>query len=400
VALMRADVIPARVTCEELLELTNRMRLLALTALFLGTPLSMHMMVAQTATGDIFGSGIVRPPAVPLVTLIGIGVPGKMANDPAIPPKGPVARVVSQEFRLDARTQSLTSEVSSTVTTEFDESGQQIRRTETNGIAETRVVTTYEAGHIRARETNSFRQGKPNGLPVQERWTYDGAGRVIDFQRGQGDTLQNHLTKVAYDRESRLTSLEYHQGPADELFSRTEYTYQDGGNLIRMVETGAHGEQLQVGTSVLKDGRVAAAEYAQWDSETSRLSKPQRVAFRYDAKGRLVEQDAQTDEPDDGPGAEESVPPGKITLTYDDAQHTRTITYIHGDESMISKVRTDDAGSTLAWGMSIGQSEPSFQAELECSYDAHGNWTECRRWVTEGSRRHDNGLWRRAITYR
>lgn len=221
----------------------------------------------------------------------------------------------------------------------------------------------------------------------------------MEFQRSRGDKLQNHLTKINYDGGSRLTSLEYHQGPTDELFSRTEYTYQDSGNLIRMVESGAHGEQLQVVVSVVKDGRVAAAEYAQWDSEAKRLSKPQRVAFRYDAKGRLIEQDAQADEPD-GSGSEESVPPGKVTLTYDDALHTRTISYLHDRESMISRVRTDDAGATLAWGMSVGQSAPSFEAELECRYDAHGNWTECRRWVTEGTRRQNNGLWRRTITYR
>jgi len=375
------------------------MRFFALTAFFLWTPLSMQMIVAQTATGDIFGSGIVRPPAPPLVTLIGIGSPGKMVNDPDFPPKGPVARFVYEQFRLDPRTQLLTSEVSSTVTTEFDESGRQVRRSETNGITEKRVMTTYDGGHIRARETSFLRQGKPEGSPLRESWTYDAAGRVVDFRRGSSDELQNHLTKVSYDRESRLTSLEYHQGPADELFSRTEYTYQSGGNLIRVVETGANGEQLRVVTSALRDGRVTAAEYAEWDSQTKQLSKPHRVAFRYDAKGRLVEQDAQTDEPD-GPGSEESVPPGRITLTYDDARHTRTVSYAHGDESMISKIRTDDTGATLAWGMSIGQSEPSFQAELECSYDAHGNWTECRRWVTQGSRRQNNGLWRRAIAYR
>ena len=96
----------------------------------------------------------------------------------------------------------------------------------------------------------------------------------------------------------------------------------------------------------------------------------------------------------------ESIPPGKITLTYDDAGHTREISYAHDGETMISKVRLDEAGATLAWGMSTERSEPSFQAELECSYDTHGNWTECRRWVTEGSRRQDNGLWRRTITYR
>lgn len=374
------------------------MRILASIALFLGTQLSMHIIEAQT-TGDIFGSGIVRPPAPPLVTLIGIGAPGRMANDPAIPPKGPVARVVFQEFRFDARAQSLTSEVSSTVTTEFDETGREVRRSETNGLTETRLLTTYESGHIRAREMTYFRQGKPDGVPFRESWTYDEAGRVVDFQRGRGEKLQNHLTKVTYNSGSRLTSLEYHQGPADELFSRTEYTYQDSGNLIRMVENGAHGEQLQVVTSVLKDGRVAAAEYAEWDSKTKRLNKPQRVTFRYDAKARLIEQDAQADEPE-GPGSEESIPPGKVALTYDDARHTRTMSYAHGDESMISKIRTDDTGATMAWGMSVGQSEPSFQAELECSYDAHGNWTECRRWVTEGTRRQDNGLWRRMITYR
>ncbi len=39
------------------------MRLLTFSALFLGTPLSWHMIVAQTGAGDIFASGTVRPPS-------------------------------------------------------------------------------------------------------------------------------------------------------------------------------------------------------------------------------------------------------------------------------------------------------------------------------------------------
>ena len=261
------------------------MRLLVLTVLCVGAPLWISILAGQPTVGDIFESGIVRPPAPPFVTLIGVGAPGRMANDPSIAPKGPVARLVSEEFFYDIGTRSVTSTVSSTVTRWFDESGREVRRTEMNGVTETRVLTTYDGGHIRARETSYFRQGKPGGLPFQELWIYDEVGRVVDFRRGRADTLQNHLTKINYDRESRLTSLEYHQGPADELFSRTEYTYQDSGNLIQMVENGAHGEQLQVVTSVLREGRVAAAEYAQWDSEKNRLGSPQRVAFRYDAEG-------------------------------------------------------------------------------------------------------------------
>jgi len=357
----------------------------------------MSMLAAQITT-DVFQSGIVRPPAPPFVTLIGIGAPGRMANDPSFPPKGPVARVVSEEFFYDIRTRSVTSTVSSTVTREFDESGREINRTETNGVTGTTVVTSYDGGNIRARDTTYVRQGKARGSAFWERWTYDGEGRVIDFRRGRGDSPENHFTNVKYDRDSRLTSLEYRQGPADELFSRTEYRYQ-GGGLISMTEYNAHGEQVQVVNSVLKDGRVVSADFAERDSRTNRLSKVQRVVFHYDANGRLLEQDAQTDEAD-GTGSEESIPPGKITLTYDDRQHIREISYIHGSESMISKIRTDDAGATLAWGMSPGQSEPSFQAELECVYDAHRNWTECKRWVTENSSRQMNGLWRRTINYR
>ena len=124
-----------------------------------------------------------------------------------------------------------------------------------------------------------------------------------------------------------------------------------------------------------------------------------RVAFRYDAAGRLVE---QTSDPHAvGPGSEFEVPPGKITLVYGDAKHTRDISYVEGIERLNSTVHFDGTGAIVAMRMSTdGDAGNAIQVELECSYDDHANWTECRRWAKLGELRRMNGLWRRRLTYR
>lgn len=38
--------------------------------------------------------------------------------------------------------------------------------------------------------------------------------------------------------------------------------------------------------------------------------------------------------------------------------------------------------------------------ELGCTYDSHGNWAECKQWLTSEGARTANKLWRRSITYR
>lgn len=355
-------------------------------------------LVAQTPAGDIFGSGIIRPPAPPFITTLGLAGSQKTVYDSSLLPKGHVAKVVWQEFHVDTTGTSRAPALSSTMTTEFDNAGRVVNQTTGDSVSERRTVTTYENGKRHTRTTTFLRAGKVVGRDFWERWTYDESGRIVDFRRGRGDALENHFTNVHYDASSRLTSLEYHQGSADELQERTEYTYEDQGRTIHMVESDARGEPFSRMTTIVDSGRVLHATFADRDWKTHQWSAPQRVTFHYDDKGRLVSQVAETQKLGEGGDVEHAIPPGAITISFDDAKHTRKISYADWGEPFESTVELDETGAAIASAIATGRS--SFQMVVECSSDAHGNWTECKRWVGSGASRQMNGLFRRTITYR
>jgi hypothetical protein len=299
---------------------------------------------------------------------------------------------------MAGQNQALT--LSRTLTTELDEGGREVAQIDNKGSTETKTVATYQNGNILTRDSTSAFQGKPNSAAVWERWSYV-AGHVVDFRRGRGDKLENHYTNMKYDQQGRLTSIEYHPGPGDELQDRTDYKYSADGETIEVVQYDARGGRLRSHTQVMDDqGRVIRFEINEKDWRTKQWKPPLRVAFRYDATGRLVE---QVSEPHavENTGSEFAVPPGKVTLVYDDAKHTREIWYVEGTERLNSTVEFDGAGAIVAMRMNTdGDSGNAVQVTLECSYDDHGNWTECRRLAALGEQRRMNGLWRRRLTYR
>ncbi len=51
------------------------------------------------------------------------------------------------------------------------------------------------------------------------------SGKLTEYRRGSGSTIQNHLANFKRDSQGRLLSFDYRQGPKDDLFSRTELSY-------------------------------------------------------------------------------------------------------------------------------------------------------------------------------
>jgi hypothetical protein len=357
-------------------------------------------LLAQTPFSAVLGGNLERPPSPPLLTYLSVAaMAAKLATDPSFLPQGPVAKIVFEEYQVKMVGQSQAPTLTRTLTTELDEQGREVVQIDNNASTESKTVATYQNGKILSRDSTSTFQGKPNTEAVWDRWSY-AAGHVVDFRRGRGDKLENHYTNMKYDQTGLLTSIEYHPGPSDKLQDRTEYKYSPDGKTIDVVQYDAQGDRLRSHTQVMDDqGRVIRVEINEKDWKTKQWKPPLRVGFRYDAAGRLVE---QTSEPHAvGPGSEFEVPPGKITLVYDDAKHTRDISYVEGTERLNSTVHFDGTGAIVAMRMSTdGDAGNAIQVELECSYDDHANWTECRRWARLGEQRRMNGLWRRRLTYR
>ena len=156
----------------------------------------------------------------------------------------------------------------------------------------------------------------------------------------------------------------------------------------------AAGEVTRSTTQTVDDrGHVVLVVIREFDWKTKKPKTPLKVAFRYDEKGRLVEQNTDAHE-FEGAGSEHELPPGKISITYNDAQRTKTTAY-SSDEGPIASTLTYDAS-----GATIGISFAAFDAMLDCTYDSHQNWTTCRQMVKNGGVSTVAKMWRRTITYR
>jgi hypothetical protein len=93
------------------------------------------------------------------------------------------------------------------------------------------------------------------------------------------------------------------------------------------------------------------------------------------------------------------LPPGKVVLVYDDAQHSRTISYSSQEGSLRSTVVSDTSGAAIAQALEEGTGG-ALNMKLECTYDDHGNWTHCERVVQASGNRKLTGAWQRSVTYR
>jgi hypothetical protein len=124
------------------------------------------------------------------------------------------------------------------------------------------------------------------------------------------------------------------------------------------------------------------------------------AAFKYDDKGRIIEQN--TDPYEFGEGDDNSPMPGKLTAQYDDEKHTveqkffetngklglRCIGQLDRDGLLIALQKFDGAGKA-ATGSDFVLNPTTNKMEIqngtvlwEVIYDDHGNWTERKRWFT------------------
>ena len=347
---------------------------------------------AQLFLSDLADSDLGRSPRAQFISFLGIVAPGKMATDPSSRPAGRLAEVTVEEMRA-------TGDVAYSIRTRYDEQSRPVEEVRTEQGSQTTTITQYQNSHVVAAES-AF--SVPPGRAPQPRawnyWTYDADGKLTDFRRGRGDTLENHYSNFQHDNQGRLTSFEYRQGAKDELQNRTAFEYSPGGDTVTEKEYDATGGMLHSISSVIDSkGRVSQVTIIERDWKTKMPGPALRVVFTYDARGRLIEQATDPYEPERS-GIEQALPPGKVSLVYDDAKHTRTSSYSDKDGSVTSTTVLDSSGATIAQMLeTVGT---AYDMKLECTFDDHDNWTACQRLVSAGGSSKVTGTWRRTIKYR
>ena len=372
---------------------THKIRLFRFSAWVIAGAQFTGILSAQFLTENLPDQDIGRPPRPPFITFLGIVTPGTLITDPARPLSGPVAQTVYEELRAHATPAGPAGEVMYSITATWDEAGRVIEEIRREGGAESDTINRYAGARLVSQETTFLHTRQP--VPkAWNYWVYDPSGKLTEYRRGKADQIQNHDTNFKRDAQGRLTNYEVRQGAKDELFSRTELRYLNDGKTVDITQHDAAGAIMQSTTQSVDDqGHVVTAVIRESDWQTKQMKAPLKVSFRYDKKGRLIEQDTAAHKLE----SEEDLPPGKISIAYDDVKNTKTTSYSGDEGSMVLIVTRNASGATV--GLTGGAGGVPIDSVIDCVYDSHGNWTACQQ--TSGRPPAVGNvakMWRRTIT--
>jgi hypothetical protein len=156
------------------------------------------LLSAQLGFEVVAEQDLGRPRRPPLVTFLGIVSPGKLATDPSLPPKGPVSEVLFEELRSEKTPAGPAGEVVLSIKTKYDDQGRPIEEVRKEYGGETSTISRYQGNRLVSQET-TIQGGKV--LPKSwDYWTYDESGKLIEYRRGSGETIQNHETNFKRKR--------------------------------------------------------------------------------------------------------------------------------------------------------------------------------------------------------
>jgi hypothetical protein len=321
--------------------------------------------------------------------------------------KGPVVSVEREEIQSPNQNPS---PYHTTAAMKFDDDGHLVKSTCEDSLRVSTTINVWENGNLQSHNvTHHPKDAKSSDGNEWQRWTYDRDGRLSEFKAGRDKEATNDYVNFKYDPKGR--PLGY------ELYAQilTEISY--AGNKItlsrlRKYQRHKFFEQVQ---TVDDKGRVVDLRV----SDGYPLKPWYHVTFKYDEKGRVVEQ--FTDPFKLGSGDDDSPIPGRLVVNYDDEKHSGEqrfydtdgklalqTTFTFDRDGILTKLCVLDASGKEQTGSEIfvdAQHKSSIRAgnvEWEIIYDDHGNWTERRRWFTpaDGTPRIMTRVIRQTITYR
>jgi hypothetical protein len=321
--------------------------------------------------------------------------------------KGPVVGVEREETQSPNQNPN---PFHTTTAMKFDDDAHLIKSTYEDSAHVSTTINVWENGKLQSQNvTHHPKDGKSSDWNEWQRWTYDRDGRLSEFKAGRDKEATNDYVNFKYDPKG---------GPLGyELYAQTLTEISYAGNKItlntlRKYQRHKFFEQVQ---TVDAKGRVIDLRV----SDGNPLKLWYRVTFKYDDKGRVVEQ--STDPFKLGSGDDDSPIPGKLVVSYDDEKHSGEqrfydidgklvlhTTFEFDRDGILTNLRGLDPSGKEQTGSEIfvdPQHKSSTRAgnvEWEIIYDDHGNWTERRRWFTpaDGTPRIMTRLIRQTITYR
>ena len=323
--------------------------------------------------------------------------------------KGQVASVEREDIRQPIQNPHAPR---TTTTLKFDDSSHLVERINAVSNCLTTETLAWEGGRLQKQTAvhHCDHSKFPDRSDFKE-WSYSKNGRLSGVQAGSDKVASTDLVNFKYDEGGRLLGY--------ELLAQDVIEFSYAGNRITQstFHKGQHQkvyEQIQI-----VDARGQVIDLRVSDMTGGKLTLWYHAAFKYDEKGRVIEQ--QTDPYKPGSGDDYSPYPGKLTVEYEDEKNSGEQRFYDTDgklvlhtkfeydhDGLLTKLRVvDSSGKDVVGGdMFIDAQYKSStrpgSVEWEVIYDEHGNWTERRRWFTpaDGSPRIMTRLVRQNIIYR
>lgn len=352
------------------------------------------------------------PPVPPIFSQMTVLLQGDLQFNDTVDAKGPVVSIVREEIWPPDPTPKRTSKF------EFDKDGHLTKATYEFDSSISTTLNVWQNGRLQSQTVHHhLADGKKADWEEWQHWIYDAYGRLSEFHAGLDKAEWNYYLKFKYDAADRSLGFEYRDTKIGGLPTYTEVTYGEKDITLSRLDYSRHKfyERVEI---VDDKGRVTDLKVS--DLSGSELKQWYHVRFKYDEKGRVIEQD--TDPFKLGDGDDYSPLPGKLLVEYDDEKHSGEQKYFDTTgklalhtaftldlDGVLTSLRIlDDLGKERHGGDTAGD-VASHKAtirrgriEWEVIYDSHGNWTERRLWSIpdDGSPRVMTRLVRQAITYR
>lgn len=301
----------------------------------------------------------------------------------------------------------------------FDSEGHPVERSYQDQLGTTTTTNVFQGGKLQSVTTRYHRiDGRFQDWHDWRKWTYGSSGRISDFRAGRNNNEEdNHYLNFKYDAEGRLLGYEYRQSGSDGPFSFTEFKYEGKTVITDQFDQNHHKvfEQVQV-----LDGSNQVTELAVSDISNGALKPWYHTKFKYDEKGRLIEQ--ITDPYKIAPGDVDSEPrPGRIAIHYDDKKHTGEQDFYDPDGKLLLRAVSEfDPHGYVIKTEAFDAAEKPVDADeeiwvdpkthkkhagtysIDVAYDDHGNCTALQSWFTpsDGGDRILTRSIKQTITYR
>jgi len=201
----------------------------------------------------------------------------------------------------------------------FDAKGNKVEETRfgADGSVAQRCVYTFDA---QGRATRYEEYSAGLSVPRKHVYVLGGKGERAEYRIVQPDGKPGEKRLYVYDARGRLAEERLHEHKG-QLLSRNVHAYDEAGRPVSQTRYDADGAVSSVAT-VSYDAQGRPVERARQEGGVLMY----RIVYRYDSRGRLIEQETVGSVLDADVPAAEAHQPGRVSYVYKDGKQPKEAT--------------------------------------------------------------------------